>query len=161
MNPSVEFDENDIREAEEMVRIREWPKREMTVPSQKVSKNRTDQEIDLLGILAEMAIAKLLGVSLEKKRMLTGDNGYDILWKNRKVEVKYTYHTKGHLMVRSKERLKADLYILLTGNEKKMRVLGWIDKQGFLGRGTLKDFGYGPNFVIEQNELYEWDEVKC
>lgn len=141
-----------------MVCMREQPKREMKVATRKVSENRSDEDIDYLGVLAEMAISKLLKTPLVKNRLIRGDDGYDILWKKKRIEVKYTYHKRGHLMVRNRDKCTADKYVLLTGDENRMAVLGWIDKDEFLKKGVLKDFGYGNNFVIEQEKLHHWSE---
>ena len=159
MHGSCEIQISDLDRllAEDDVRRRELPKREFGVPTHKVDESRSDYKIDYLGVLAEMAVGKMLGVPHNTHERLCGDDGYDMTWCGKRCEVKFTFYAKGHLLVKRKEDVVADLFILVTGNDRSMHLLGWTDRKTFLRLGEVKDFGYGAVYALNQTKLKSMD----
>jgi hypothetical protein len=157
--PFVELTDYDVHKANRQVYIRQKPKRDAFVPSQRVTNTHSEISIDFFGALAEIAVSKLLHISIDEKMILGGDGGYDFVWMGVKIDVKYTYHKDGHLIVMSKDKLLADIYILLVGDSKRMDIIGLATKELFLEKGQFKDFGYGPVFAMAQDDLIGWESL--
>jgi hypothetical protein len=159
MSPGVRFNDADRVKAARLVVLREAPKRQHGVATKKVSEKHTDWAIDYYGVLAEMAVAKILDIELEEKRLISGDDGYDLVWKEKTIDVKFTFYRSGQLIIPDYCAL-ADLYILMTGNDFEMFIVGWATKDMVERLSSLVDFGYGPKTAMKQDDLMRWDEFE-
>jgi hypothetical protein len=158
---NISFTDEDREFARKMVYIREHRKRGELVKSQKVAPDRSDEAIDYIGVLAEMAISKALNVPPpEMTNLLGGDGGWDFMVNSNKIEVKYTFYPHGRLLLHNKSKLKADYYVLLTGNDREMKIVGWTDNDTFSKKGYFDPkIGHGENFVLDQKQLRPFSEL--
>jgi hypothetical protein len=158
----ITFTEEDRKLANYLAEMRDKPKRQKMIKSGKVAVDRTNHSIDYLGVLAEIGISKAMNISPPSPEILLGgDDGWDFKVNGKKIEVKYTFHPNGRLLIHDKSMLKSDYYILLTGDDKEMRIAGWTDKDTFAKKGYLRDLGYGENFVMDQGQLFPFNKFKA
>lgn len=154
----VFFSNSECNRALLLAHARNDPKIAEKVPNYRIDKEHRDLEINYMGILSEMAVAKVLNVPLDTSIDLGGDKGYDLVWNGLKVDVKYSYHPGGRLFVFPGKPLLADVYVLVVGDEKKMNIVGWAKKEDF-SHAKIRDFGYGPRLAIDQTELRDVQEL--
>ena len=137
--------------------MRNRTKRSEGVKDQRVDMNRGTLFIDYMGMLAEIAVAKNLNCKhLQNEDNILGDEGFDLLYSDIKVQVKYTFHDSGHLLLgkpNSQADLTSDIYILTTGDEKAITIIGYIAKEAITSLMIQKDFGFGMTWCIEQAKL--------
>lgn len=154
---SVHLTDEDLRLAEELAVQRNFPKRLADVKDQIVDDARGSLRIDVMGLLAERAVGKVLGAPLIMKAGLQGDSGYDLQLENLTVQVKYTFHQNGHLILIPRQKLRqllcSDLYVLVTGSESMMKIVGYATREDCFRHGVMKDFGFGHNFCLDQAHL--------
>lgn len=155
---TIKLSEHDRQIAAKDVERRELPKRESGIPTQKIDTSRSDQRIDYYGVLAEIAVGRVLGVSHNTHELPAGDDGYDLIWNGKRCEIKFTFYAKGHLLTKRKADVQADIFLLLTGDDSAMRILGWTDKRSFIRKGKMKDFGHGPGFAMRGDQLKSMNE---
>lgn len=117
--------------------------------------SRSDEDIDFLGIRAEVAVAKAYGLPYTPSA-LGIDEGVDMYADNLSIDVKSTFHSTGTLLLKSKEAAKADIFVLVsdTPQDDLMNILGWTQRQTFLDKCNTTDFGKGVCFTMEQAQLY-------
>lgn len=121
-------------------------KRNATASRQSLNNHRVSKESDydanLLGLLGELAFSRLMGI-----RMATDIDQVDlydfVLPDGRTVDVKHTKYRNGTLAIipnksMTRERL-ADLYVLTTGKEPVIDVVGYIE-----GEILWDNYSYHP-----------------
>lgn len=67
------------------------------------------------------------------------------------LDVKWTPLENGRLVTFVDARVKADIYVLVTGMPGSFRIAGWI--WGFLHRKHDGNLGHGPRHVTSQSDL--------
>jgi len=124
------------------------------VENQRRDGNRSDEDVDYLGIRAELAVAKLYGLDYSPHH-LGVDDGVDMYCETTSIDVKSTFHTTGKLLLKSKKFVTADLYILVTAcsDESLMRVVGGITSDQFLEHCVKEDLGHGNGLSLTQDKL--------
>lgn len=150
------FTLDDLEKAKRIVETRQIGKRINSIKNSKISKKKTEFEIDYHGVLAEMSVASVLGIDVDSSEMLHGDDGYDLMFNGKKIEVKFSFYPNADLIMMKKTDLKADFYILVIGNDVVMNVIGIIPKETFLSNGIIANYGHGDRFVVPQSKL-SWD----
>tara|TARA_Y100000310_G_scaffold269467_2_gene282661 strand:+ start:355 stop:960 length:606 start_codon:yes stop_codon:yes gene_type:complete len=91
-----------------------WTRRKSTVFN--------DRQLDCLGMLGELAVAKALGLEPDWTIHVTGDRGVDLVLRNgMKCAVKFNHRKDGYLMVerRANDVIETDRF---GGNEKAKRL---------------------------------------
>lgn len=118
--------------------------------------SRSDAQIDYLGIRAEQAVAKAYGIDYFPTS-LGIDDGADMFVNDLSIDVKSTFHSDGRLLIKSKDAVKADIFVLVsdTPDEDLMKIIGWTSKQKFLSSCEETDFmGKGKCYTMDQSALY-------
>lgn len=120
----------------------------------------SDNDLDYLGIRAEMATAKLIGADYSAAAMGI-DDGVDMWHGDTSIDVKATFHQSGRLLFKSLSAFSADVAILVTktGDEDVMNVVGGIGRAAFQSNAEKVDLGRGPCFVMSQDSLLEMPEL--
>lgn len=118
--------------------------------------NRSDDEIDYLGIRAETAVAKAYDLPYTPSA-LGIDEGVDMYADDISIDVKSTFHTDGRLLLKSKEAAKADIFIMVsdTPEDDVMNLIGWTSRDRFLQDCQETDFGKGVCYTMERHQLYK------
>ena len=158
----VEMTYDDREFALEKTYERNRRKREAGVKDQKFDSTRGTLLIDYMGLLGERAVAKTLGIPVQQFNGLEGDEGYDLIWHGLKLQIRYTFHNRGHLIVNctgNPEQIEPDIYILTIGSESRITILGYATRDHIRAVGTVKNFGYGNRFVLEQRELTDFAKL--
>lgn len=114
---------------------------------------RPDQDIHLLGILGEMAIAHLLGGNLDATARPGGDDGQpDVrLPDGRGVNVKTrTHSTYDFLLDPGKRELDADYGVLIAclGGTLTLQVQGYCTDDLLRRYGREVDYNHGPRWAL-------------
>jgi len=124
------------------------------VGNQRRDGNRTDADVDFLGVRAELATAKLYGIDYSPHH-LGVDDGVDMYCETVSIDVKSTFHTNGKLLLKGRKFATADLYILVTAcsDESLMRVVGGITADQFLEKCVEEDLGHGSGLSLGQDKL--------
>jgi hypothetical protein len=129
------------------------------VKDRKIDSKRGTLLVCYMGLLAEIAVAKALRISVNQDTMLGGDEGFDLSWNDLKVQIKYTFHERGHLIINrtgNPGEIPSDIYVLTKGSESRINIVGYTTREHARISGQTKDFGYGDNFVLEQWRLLDF-----
>jgi hypothetical protein len=126
-----------------------------SVRDQMFDQRNTSEGINQIGHLGEMAVGKVLGVPVDMEIRTGGDEGYDLFYEGKTVQVKTS--TRSSLIFNAKHLFSADTAILCQyiGTDRQHAELsphfvlwGWIDRQTFLENYQIKDYGYGDRLVV-------------
>ena len=120
----------------------------------------SDEDLDLLGIKAEIAVAKLLRLDYSPFD-LGIDDGMDMWFGDKSIDVKATFHETGKLLFKSLEAFRADCGILVTKtqDDSVMNVAGGCSRQRFLQEAEHVDLGRGKCYVMQQENLQPIQQV--
>jgi hypothetical protein len=103
------------------------------VENQRRDYERSDFDIDYLGIRAEMAVSKLYGLPFDPRAMGV-DAGQD-LWVDEhiSIDVKASFHGDAHLLYKSLKSFRSDFAILVIGTAfpQVLHVSGWVSRDRF------------------------------
>jgi hypothetical protein len=131
------------------------------VVDQRRDSSRQLNDLDLLGVKAEQAVAKAL--DLEYTPTALGiDDGADLYAGDVSIDVKATFYPTGKLLLRSQAQAKAHVFVLVAAvkdEEAVMRLCGWISRREFLAQCKTIDLGHGPGLAMEQSDLRHLTEL--
>lgn len=120
---------------------------------------------DLVGVVAEAELAKLLGLPFQGDVGTRGDPGYDfILPDGRTLDVKGTERVNGNLIVPAMERkpLVADLYALaiVDTNKGTAEFVGYATQE-MVRQAPVKEFNnnYGSGYFVHRSKLRPMKEL--
>ena len=82
------------------------------VTNQRKDKGRTDQDLDFLGIKAELAVSKVFDLDFNPFQ-LGVDDGADMFLHNISIDVKSTFYPHGKLLFKSKKSFKSNCSVLV------------------------------------------------
>lgn len=114
-----------------------------------------------VGILGEMAIAKVYQTKIDTETYAFGDDGTDLVLWGKTVDVKATATTKmqlPELLLRADSSLTADLYFLTHvldwgPTSARVRLLGYAPQEQVVDREPRRHPGSMKNFVVEPAEM--------
>lgn len=115
-----------------------------------------------LGVVAECAFSIYSGLDFDENLNVLGDPGYDFVINGKTIDVKGTqYFHDPHLKQYPNPKTWVDIYVLVGIDiaQKRAKIFGWATKEEMQG-ATLKDYGYGPQRVIECSKLHKIEELK-
>ena len=121
---------------------------------------RSDADIDLLGLKAEIAVAKAFHLPYRASD-LGIDSGADMWSDDIGIDVKATFYQTGKLLFKSIEAFVADYAILVTASDDEdvMRVVGGMGRERFGTDAIEADLGRGPCWVAPQDILTPIQDV--
>ena len=123
------------------------------VVNQRKDKGRTDQDLDFLGIKAELAVSKVFDLDFNPIQ-LGVDDGADMFLHNISIDVKSTFYPHGKLLFKSKKSFKSNCSVLVAKvDEDRMNVVGFATKTMFLEQAEQNDLGHGKGWMMEQHVL--------
>ena len=129
------------------------------VVNQRRDQGRTDDNIDFLGVKAEMAVAKVFGIEYSPFQ-LGVDSGKDLWLGDTSIDVKATFHKKGKLLFKTLNAFKADYAILVCENGPQLLdVVGYIPREVFCMECQDDDLGHGACVSVEQYALQPIHEL--
>lgn len=120
----------------------------------------SDAELDLVGIKAEMAVAKLLSLDYMAAR-LGVDDGSDLWFGGVSIDVKASIYPTGKLLFKSLKSFRADCAILVTttNDDDVMSVIGGISRSLFATDHAVTDLGRGECLTMEQDEIWPIEQM--
>ena len=137
-NPiSVKLSEPEMGQAGRLATLRSMLSRACGIEDKLIDPSRSGQEADLLGMKAEIAVAKLLDIPLTSNE-LGVDNGCDLYLNlgSREVglQVKATHHPQGQWMLgtpHGKLSWSVSVLVRATDQSNIMQVYGWINRNNY------------------------------
>jgi hypothetical protein len=116
--------------------------------------------IDLLGIKAELAVSKVLQLPYSPTA-LGIDNGTDMWAGDWSIDVKASFHERGRLLFKSKESFRADMSVLVTATDDPavMFIEGGISHKRFMAEAKAVNLGHGVCWIVERHELTPIEEI--
>lgn len=150
----VRLSRQEMAEVQQAAALRWQLARASSVANQKRSAAE-DSDLDVLGLKAECAVAKLFGLDA-RTQALGIDSGQDVWFGELSIDVKATFHQTGVLLFKSAEAFKADCAVLVTVTDEPevMSVVGGISRRLFLERHRQADLGRGVCLVMGQDEIW-------
>ena len=122
------------------------------VVNQRKDKSRSDADLDLLGVKAEVAVSKVFNIP--HQHAIGVDDGCDLWLDDISVDVKATFHKSGRLLFKRKEAFKADCAVLVCQIEpNKLNVVGYASQTTFMNKAQEIDLGHGKGWAMMQDEL--------
>jgi hypothetical protein len=74
----------------------------------------------------------------------------------KKIDVKTTKYQNGKLLaVLKKKEEDTDVYVLMLGEFPTYRYAGWAWASELIDERNIKNLGYGPTYVMEQDRLHQ------
>lgn len=147
----VRLSRQEMLECKQAAALRWQLARASGVENQRKDGNRSDNDVDLLGIKAEMVVSKVLGCN-HNVFQLGVDDGVDMFLGDISIDVKSTFHQTGKLLFKSLEAFKANCSVLVTASDEDdvMIIAGYIPKKKFKSDALEDDLGHGKCFTMEQ-----------
>jgi hypothetical protein len=154
----VRLKKSEISIAEQAARLRWQLARASGVPNRKVDFDRTDQEIDLLGIKAEIAVSKVLQIDFNASALgidSGGDMFVDVGDRELSIQIKSTFTADGNLLFTKRERFGWDVAVLVCATDQHdvLDVVGCISKAKAQDVALCRDLGKGEGLFIARGEL--------
>ena len=123
------------------------------VVNQRRDQGRDDNDLDLLGIQAEVCVAKVFDIE-HNPFQLGVDSGEDMWLGDLSVDVKSTFYPRGRLLFKNIESFKADCSILVCKQEEDtFNVAGYCSRKSFNNLSKPMDLGHGVGMVLDQGQL--------
>jgi uncharacterized protein YunC (DUF1805 family) len=117
----------------------------------------SDWDVQYIGLKGEAAVAKLLGLKIDRRVMDGGDDGRDLFWRGRTIQVKASFPAQTlHLLINDSNSLKCDYLVSVVTDKltSAARIHGWIKTVDFLQSATIKNMGYGDRMALPIDKLH-------
>ena len=109
---------------------------------------------DVEGFASELAFCRLFNLYPDLDALNQKPPSHDVLLHDgRTVDVKCTAYENGRLIVGAKKSLTVDLFALMIGTMPSYRFAGFATGFDLMHPDRLTDYGHGPIYAMEQNEL--------
>ena len=105
--------------------------RSTNIKNQRFAKDQSDLSVDYIGIIGELAVAKVLGLEMDFDKVGV-DYGIDFIYGDLKVDVKTRSHPKTELIFKSMKAFKAQVAVVAKFKpENCVEILGCISRKKF------------------------------
>jgi hypothetical protein len=156
------FSEDEVNYAKSVAALRNGNKVEHGVKSKKVDSASGEEEIHIIGVLGELACARILDTNVDQSIDPSGDDGTDLSIGPITAEVKTRRGPKKDFaMYDSTSDIEADIGILCwrTG-ERDIVVAGWTTKAEWLLLAKELRFGRNVRRGMSWKDMREISELK-
>ena len=140
----------------------QWYKSNKPLHKTKYVKMSVDDntKTQIMSVAAEIAVARYFNLHSFEPRNGTFKDEADV---GENVEVRYSEHNQGDLIIRPRDRNK-DYAVLVTGTFTQLYLMGWHDVASAKTQAYLKDYAPGCWWVphselLPMNELHMIEEV--
>jgi hypothetical protein len=121
----------------------------------------------LMGLRAEYAVAKLLGLGVDKVLRPRGDNNAPdlVLPDGRAVSVKgrskvgYAYALRSTNPKEFGTGVGVLVWPERNGRDDAVDVVGWVSRREFIALAEIQDFTYGPRLTIEGYQMHPMPQL--
>jgi hypothetical protein len=126
--------------------------------SNKKIANQTDFAIHYAGMLGEVAVSKVLKISIRTDITIGGDGYIDMSFNGQTIQIKTSTHARTpepRLLIFTKpDDFATDWAILCSAQSPSIvRIHGFISRKKFLANMTEHNFGYGKRYVVPEKML--------
>jgi hypothetical protein len=157
MTQVVRFNEREIRTLRELTDAIQSHKESRGIKTKKIDPNFSDWDVQFIGLKGEAGVAKFLGCKIDRRVMDGGDDGRDLKWLGRTIQVKTSRPRRDQdLIVTDSASLKTDVMILAVTDIETpaIRLMGWIPTVDFLMLAEIHDYGYGDRMRLSWERLH-------
>lgn len=155
----VKLSEKEIADCRQAASLRWQLARASNIANQRKDQGRNDDDLDLLGIKAEMCVAKIFEID-HNPFQLGVDSGKDLWLGDISIDVKSTFYNNGKLLFKNIDSFKADCSVLVCQqSHDTFNVVGFCSRKQFKKNSTLMDLGHGVGCVLEQDQLYPLEKL--
>lgn len=106
--------------------------RSTKIKNQRVDKSKSDKDVDYIGMVGELAVAKALGLEMDFEKVVGIDHGIDFTYNNYTVDVKTRSYPGNDLVFKTHEAFKAEVAILAQfKKENCVNIIGCMSKERF------------------------------
>lgn len=149
----VKLSPKEMSVCEQAANLRWQLARASGVANQRRDQGRTDDNLDVLGVKAEMAVAKVFSIEFNPSQ-LGIDSGKDLWLGEISIDVKATFHPTGKLLFKTRDAFKAHCAVLVCENSPEiLDVVGYIPRSDFLNECREDDLGHGACVTVKQDAL--------
>lgn len=155
----VKLSEKEISNCKQAATLRWQLARVSGVANQRRDKSRNDNDLDLLGIKAEVCVAKIFEID-HNPFQLGIDSGKDLWLGDISIDVKSTFYRTGKLLFKNIDSFKADCSVLVCQqSHDTFNVVGYCSQKQFQNNSTLIDLGHGVGSALEQDQLHPLEKL--
>lgn len=105
--------------------------RSTRINNQRFAQDKSDKDIDYIGMVGELAVAKVLGLEMDFEKIGV-DYGIDFIYEKMPIDVKTRSYPKTELIFKSHKAFKAQVAILARFKPKNcVDILGCISRKKF------------------------------
>ena len=155
---NIQLSREERANGQQAARGRTWFAKSAGAHNKAVSVNTSPMSNELVGVMGEIAVAKLFEVELNL-HVMGADSGHDLWVHGRSIDVKAKYgdDNKTKLIFENEDSFKADYVVMVT----VVNLYGWCridgceDKAGFLAKATKSELcaGRGECLHLETTQL--------
>lgn len=162
----VTLSESDVRRITFLAWQRNRKKSRVGVRTRRFAKGHDDLSIHILGMMAELAVARFLGIPYDPEFRLRGEgNAPDLIDPVLgSIQVKYRDRRGWDLALTGNDprELSADLAILVwpapeeaqpADGGEAFEIVGYVTPERFEQRATTRNYGYGERLVLDPEHL--------
>lgn len=153
MGLNVRLTRRDMSNVVKAARGRQQLARSSGVIDQRRAGN-SSMDIEQLGLMAEIAVAKVLGCDYSPFE-LGVDDGSDMWLGNSSIDVKASFHASGSLLFKTRQAFRADcaIFVTATSEDSTVTIVGGCSKARFMREAENVDLGRGPCWIMQQQNL--------
>lgn len=115
--------------------------------------SHSDVGLHVVGLMGELAVAKLLGTKIDQRTLKHGDDGDDLMIGERSIQVKTCLRDRPGMDLYFNDigKFASDIAVLVLARGKdEVRVAGWIPRNEFEFLLRHKDYGYGDRITVPE-----------
>lgn len=120
---------------------------------------RSEMDIERIGTAGEFAVAELY--NLDHPLPSGYDNGHDLWFYGKSLQVKTSFYEKCKLIFKDKQKFVSDFAILVyqdTQQKEKLSIVGATSRKYFIEFAKKENLGNGDVYTLEQNQMAEPQE---
>jgi hypothetical protein len=116
-----------------------------------------DNNGEELGIIAEYAFCKHFNLYFDAT-FGGKDKGYDCVLNGQKIDIKGISNPRLNLVAFIKKERLSDIYVLVSVEQEKVNIQGWVASEDLCRPENVKDLGYGERYFMERKKLNQWSK---
>jgi hypothetical protein len=159
-----EFTEEDLELAAKLAHRRNDRKEKLKIRSKKFDPSKSEWDAHYTGILGELGAARALGLPIDTRELLSGDNGIDLEIAGLSIEIRYRTKQGWDFALNGSDVsfLKSDIGILVWPGDypNSVELVGWTTRIHILSQGEIMNFGYGDRLVLPHSKTLDMSKLQ-
>lgn len=154
----VNLNPGEMAVAHHWATLRRCVNQSVNIKDKRIDRKLQAIELDILGSVAELAWMKLFN-KFPDFSVTVRSGTSDAVIGGRSLDIKATPYASGELRVTpSKKDDPSDVYVLAIVRESEVRFAGYAKANQLFRDENLKQFDYGPSYVMTQQELMKFSD---